>query len=64
MKSGKSIPIIRTAYPYLTDREKEYLKEHEKELKEKNISPDEDVKRIFAKIGVDIDLDSYMQVFK
>ena len=54
--SSNQTPIIRTAYPYLTDREKEYLKNYEKELKEKNMTHEDSVREIFKKIGIEADL--------
>lgn len=54
--SSKQTPIIRTAYPYMTDEEKEYIKNYEKELKEKNMTHEDSVKEIFEKIGIKADL--------
>ena len=54
--TSKQIPIIRTAYPYMTDEEKEYIKNYRKELKEKNMTHEDSVKEIFEKIGIKTDL--------
>ena len=54
--SSKQTPIIRTAYPYRTDEEKEYIKNYEKELKEKNMTHEDSVREIFEKIGIKADL--------
>lgn len=55
-------PIIRTAFPYLTDNEKEYLKNLDKKLNEKNMTHKDNVREIFSKIGIDADLDE--MIFK
>ena len=54
--SSKQTPIIRTAYPYMTAKEKEYIKNYRKELKEKNMTREEAVMEIFEKIGIKADL--------
>ena len=54
--SSKQTPIIRTAYPYRTDEEKEYIKNYERELEEKNMTHEDSVKEIFEKIGIKADL--------
>ena len=56
MKSKKQTPIIRTTFPYLTDDEKEYLKNYEKELKKRNMTREDRVKEIFSDIGIEVDL--------
>ena len=54
--SSKQTPIIRTAYPYRTDEEKEYIKNYERKLEEKNMTHEDSVKEIFEKIGIKSDL--------
>jgi uncharacterized membrane-anchored protein len=57
MNLKKQTPIIRTAYPYLSKWEKEYIEKHEKELKEKNMTDEDSVHEIFSEIGIDVDLE-------
>ena len=61
MKTKKSIKILRTEFPHLTDDEKIFLKNYQKELKENNIGVDESIREIFNSLGVDIDLDSMIE---
>ena len=61
MNSNKSIKILRTEFPHLTDDEKIFLKNYRKELKENNIGVDEGIREIFNRLGVDIDLDSMIE---
>ena len=51
------IPIIRTTFPYLTDKEMEFIENYEKELEEKGMTHEDSVREIFSQIGVDVDLD-------
>ena len=55
------IPIIRTTFPYLTDKEKDFMKNLEKELNEKDRTHEDNVREIFSEIGIDIDLDKLIQ---
>ena len=61
MKTKKSIKILRTEFPYLTDDEKIFLNNYQKELKKNNIGVDEGIREIFNSLGVDIDLDSMIE---
>ena len=55
------IPIIRTTFPYLTAEEKEFMENLEKELKERNMTHEDNVREIFSEIGIDIDLDKLIK---
>lgn len=61
MNSNKTIKILRTEFPHLTDDEKIFLKNYQKELNENNISVDDSVREIFNRLGVDIDLESFLK---
>lgn len=58
MSSKKPIRLLRTDFPYLTDGEKEFYKNYQRELKENNVTEEEGVLEIFKRIGTDIDLDA------
>ena len=58
--NSKQTPIIRTAYPYRTDEEKEYIKNYERKLEEKNMTHEDSVREIFEKIGINKLLDIFV----
>ena len=50
-----TLKVLRTMYPYLTDDEKERFRKLKQEIKEKGITFEDEARRIFKEIGVNLE---------